>query len=243
MGVMACRKETLQLKLTQRKEPTAQLKSTRYLHVVRAFNAAANSLATEALGSQVTKVVLSESRKAELMALNKIPVLYVEKQTLAETDLPAQRMQPTPQTEPHAVAQTTEEPQVTAADNEVDDLPADPESPISPQGGTQRSVREGTGNLETTLDEPVRADPMAASQREDLQQQSRQNESGEYGLPKMKNGGGRIENIRQETMFNVISLWLSIPFVSSIFFGIWIFSGLLCSKHIRFFDVTRLLYT
>ncbi|GMF45040.1 unnamed protein product [Phytophthora fragariaefolia] len=145
VGVIACRKETLQLKLTQHKELTAQLKSTRYLDAVRAYNAAADSLATEALESQVTKVVLSESRKTELRALNKIPeVLYVDEQALAETDLPAQRMQPIPQTEPHAVSQTVEKPQVTAW-----------------------SAREGTGDLETTLDEPVRADPKEASERED----------------------------------------------------------------------------
>ncbi|GMF43561.1 unnamed protein product [Phytophthora fragariaefolia] len=75
-------------------------------------------------------------------------------------------MQPIPQTETHAVSQTVEEPQVTAvtrnqshrvryaestrhrptsqeAVNEVDDLPADQESPISPQGGARRSAREG----------------------------------------------------------------------------------------------------
>ncbi|GMF24849.1 unnamed protein product [Phytophthora fragariaefolia] len=191
MRVIACRKETLQLKLTQHKELTAQLKSTRYLHVVRAYNTAADSLVTEALESQVTKVVISESRKTELKALNKISeVLYVDEQALAETDLPAQRMQPIPQTETHAVSQTVEEPQVTAvtrnqsrrvrfaestrhrptsqeAVNEVDDLPADQESPISPQRGAQRSEREGTGNLEITLDEPLRTDPKEASERED----------------------------------------------------------------------------
>ncbi|GMG17704.1 unnamed protein product [Phytophthora fragariaefolia] len=169
MGVIACRKETLQLKLSQHKGLTAQLKSTRYLHVVRAYNAAADSLATEALESQVTKGVLSESRKTELKALNKIPeVLYVDEPALAETNLPAQRMQPIPQNETHAESQTVEEPQVTAeAVNEVDDLPADQNSPISPQGDAQRSAREGTRNLETTLDEPARADPKEASERED----------------------------------------------------------------------------
>ncbi|GMF46198.1 unnamed protein product [Phytophthora fragariaefolia] len=160
MGVIACRKETLQLKLSQHKELTAQLKSTRYL-------------------------------KTELKTLNKIPeVLYVDEQALAKTNLPAQRMQPIPQNETHAESQTVEEPQVTAvtrnqsrrvrfaestrhrptsqeAVNEGDDLPANQESPISPQGGAQRSAREGTGNLETTLDEPVRADPKGPSERED----------------------------------------------------------------------------
>ncbi|GMG18304.1 unnamed protein product [Phytophthora fragariaefolia] len=191
MGVIASRKETLQLKLSQHKELTAQLKSTHYLHVVRAFNSAADSLATEALESQVTKVALSESRKTEFKTLNMIPeVLYVDEQALAETNLPAQRMQPIPQNETHAESQTVEEPQLIAvtrnqsrrvrfaestkhrptsqeAVNEVDDLPADQDSSISPQGGAQRSARERTRNLETTLDEPARADPKEASERED----------------------------------------------------------------------------
>ncbi|GMF22446.1 unnamed protein product [Phytophthora fragariaefolia] len=165
MGVIVCRKEMLLHKLTQHKELTAQLKSTRYLHIVRAYNAAADSLATEALESQVTKVVFSESRKAELKALNKIPeVLYVDEPALAETDLPAQsrKLSPTQFAEPTRHRPTRQE-----AVNEVNDLPADQESPISPQGGAQRSASEVTGNLETILDEPVRADPKEASERED----------------------------------------------------------------------------
>ncbi|GMF53863.1 unnamed protein product [Phytophthora fragariaefolia] len=62
---------------------------------------------------------------------------------------------------------TRHRPTSQEAVNEVDDLPADQKSPISPQGCAQRSAREGTGNLETTLDEPVRADPKEASERED----------------------------------------------------------------------------
>ncbi|GMF35781.1 unnamed protein product [Phytophthora fragariaefolia] len=62
---------------------------------------------------------------------------------------------------------TKHRPTSQEAVNEVDDLPADQERPISLQGGSHRSVREGTGNLETTLDEPVRADPTEASESED----------------------------------------------------------------------------
>ncbi|GMF82106.1 unnamed protein product [Phytophthora fragariaefolia] len=99
-------------------------------------------------------------------------------------------MQPIPQNDTHAESQTVEKPQVTAvtrnqsrrvrltestkhrptsqeAVNEVDDLPADQDSSISPQGGAQRSARERTRNHETTLDEPARADPKEASERED----------------------------------------------------------------------------
>ncbi|GMF24245.1 unnamed protein product [Phytophthora fragariaefolia] len=121
-----------------------------------------------ATSAHLPSTTVNIAEKTELKALNKIPeVLYVDEQALTEPDLPAQRMQPIPQTETHAVSQTLEEPQVTAAVNEVDDLPADQGSPISAQGGAQRSAREGAHNLETTLDEPTRADPKEASERED----------------------------------------------------------------------------
>ncbi|GMF60314.1 unnamed protein product [Phytophthora fragariaefolia] len=51
MGVMACKKEALQLELARHKKHTDQLSSVRYLHVLRHYNAAADSLATEALAT------------------------------------------------------------------------------------------------------------------------------------------------------------------------------------------------
>ncbi|GMF66219.1 unnamed protein product [Phytophthora lilii] len=88
MGVIACRKETLQVQLMRHKELTAKLNSVGYLHAVRAYNASADSLATEALESQVTKIVLSETRKTELKTLNRISeVLYADEQALADVDL------------------------------------------------------------------------------------------------------------------------------------------------------------
>ncbi|GMF14699.1 unnamed protein product [Phytophthora lilii] len=54
MGVIACRKATLQVQLMRHKELTTKLNSVRYLHAVRPYNASADSLATEALASQVT---------------------------------------------------------------------------------------------------------------------------------------------------------------------------------------------
>ncbi|GMF15511.1 unnamed protein product [Phytophthora fragariaefolia] len=159
MGVIACRKETLQLKLTQHKELTAQLKLTRYLHVVRAYNASSDVLATEALESQVTKVVLSESRKAELKATRSQNSTAEESQVTAVTRSQSRRVR--------FAESTKHRPTSQKAVNEVDDLPANHESPISLQGGAQRSAREGTGNLETTLDEPVIVNPEEASVRED----------------------------------------------------------------------------
>ncbi|GMF90369.1 unnamed protein product [Phytophthora fragariaefolia] len=77
MGVMACKKEALQLELARHKKLTDQLSSVRYLHVLRHYNAAADSLATEALENTMGRVVLSSDRKAELKELNRVSeVLY-----------------------------------------------------------------------------------------------------------------------------------------------------------------------
>ncbi|KAE8885407.1 hypothetical protein PF003_g30742 [Phytophthora fragariae] len=85
LGVIACRKESLMTQLSRHKEITAKLKSVKYLHVLREYNAAADSLATEALESKVSKVVLSEDRKKELKNLNRIQeMLYVAKSEEAE---------------------------------------------------------------------------------------------------------------------------------------------------------------
>ncbi|KAG6590563.1 uncharacterized protein IUM83_18356 [Phytophthora cinnamomi] len=78
LGVIACRKESLMAQLNHHKEITARLRSVKYLHVVREYNAAADSLATEALESKVSKVILSETRKAELAGLNRIQEVIYE---------------------------------------------------------------------------------------------------------------------------------------------------------------------
>ncbi|ETI38116.1 hypothetical protein F443_16071, partial [Phytophthora nicotianae P1569] len=72
LGVIACRKESLMALLNTHKELTLKLRSVKYLHVVREYNAAADSLATELLESKVSRVILAESRKSELVTLNRI---------------------------------------------------------------------------------------------------------------------------------------------------------------------------
>ncbi|OWY95426.1 reverse transcriptase [Phytophthora megakarya] len=86
LGVIACRKKTRMAKLNYHKELTSKLKSVKYLHILRReFNAAADSLATEALESKTSKVVLDESRKPELTGLNRIrEVIYDSSQTRIE---------------------------------------------------------------------------------------------------------------------------------------------------------------
>ncbi|KAG3195690.1 hypothetical protein PC128_g8269 [Phytophthora cactorum] len=77
LGVIACRKETLQTQLNHHKELTAKLRSVRYLHVVRDYNAAADSLETEALESKTLRQVRDPERLLELQGLNRIhQVIY-----------------------------------------------------------------------------------------------------------------------------------------------------------------------
>ncbi|KAG3044413.1 hypothetical protein PC121_g21919 [Phytophthora cactorum] len=70
--------ESLLTLLNIHKELMAQLRSVKYLHVVRKYNAAEDSLATEALESKVSRVVLAETRKSELVTLNRIQEMIYE---------------------------------------------------------------------------------------------------------------------------------------------------------------------
>ncbi|KAE9284006.1 hypothetical protein PR003_g26974 [Phytophthora rubi] len=77
MGVIACKKDTLQVELARHKALTKQLSSTRYLHVLRTYNPSADALATEA---KAGRVILNAERNAELRVLNRIQeVLYVDR--------------------------------------------------------------------------------------------------------------------------------------------------------------------
>ncbi|KAE8887068.1 hypothetical protein PF003_g28876 [Phytophthora fragariae] len=70
----------LQVELARHKALTKQLGSTRYLHVLRTYNAAADALATEALEAKAGRVILNADRKAELQVQNRIQeVLYVDR--------------------------------------------------------------------------------------------------------------------------------------------------------------------
>ncbi|OWZ06938.1 LOW QUALITY PROTEIN: reverse transcriptase, partial [Phytophthora megakarya] len=78
LGVIACRKDSLMTLLHPHREVVAKLKLVRNLHVVREYNAAADSLAGEALESKVSKVVLNDHRKTELKELNRIQEMIYE---------------------------------------------------------------------------------------------------------------------------------------------------------------------
>uniref|UniRef100_H3H680 Integrase catalytic domain-containing protein n=1 Tax=Phytophthora ramorum TaxID=164328 RepID=H3H680_PHYRM len=85
LGVMACRKESLMVQQNRHRELTTKLRSVKYLHVVREFNAAADS-AGEALSSKESSVASTETRKSELVELNRIGEVIYEPsvQTTAE---------------------------------------------------------------------------------------------------------------------------------------------------------------
>ncbi|POM80690.1 Hypothetical protein PHPALM_1444 [Phytophthora palmivora] len=80
-----CKKETLQVELARHKESTKKLNSVKYLHVIRLYNSAADSMATEALETQISRVVLNAERKAELKALNRIPEFCIRPVTALVT--------------------------------------------------------------------------------------------------------------------------------------------------------------
>ncbi|POM64342.1 Hypothetical protein PHPALM_20140, partial [Phytophthora palmivora] len=86
LGVIACRKETLLTQLHRHRELTAKFRSVKYLHVVREFNAAADSLASETLENKLSKVVSTEARLSELTALNRIQDVIYEPTAKAETE-------------------------------------------------------------------------------------------------------------------------------------------------------------
>ncbi|POM57350.1 Hypothetical protein PHPALM_38147, partial [Phytophthora palmivora] len=86
LGVIACLKESLLTQLNHHRELTAKFQSVKYLHVVREFNAAADSLASETLESKISKVVSTEARLSELVALNRIQDVIYEPTAKAETE-------------------------------------------------------------------------------------------------------------------------------------------------------------
>ncbi|POM80255.1 LOW QUALITY PROTEIN: Reverse transcriptase, partial [Phytophthora palmivora] len=73
-------------KAEKHRELTAKFRSVKYLHVVREFNAAADSLASETLESKVSKVVSTETRLSELVALNRIQDVIYEPTAKAEVN-------------------------------------------------------------------------------------------------------------------------------------------------------------
>ncbi|POM66448.1 Eukaryotic/viral aspartic protease [Phytophthora palmivora] len=95
LGVIACRKESLLTQLNRHRELTAKFRSVKYLHVVREFNAAVDSLASETLESKVFKVVSTETRLSELVALNRIQDVIYEPTAKAEIeDKPSTTLRP-----------------------------------------------------------------------------------------------------------------------------------------------------
>ena len=83
MGMIACKKDSLQVELSHHKTLVERFTSVR---VIRCYNAAADTLATEALEAKEGRSVLDEERINELQTLNRIQdKLYMET-TLAKVE-------------------------------------------------------------------------------------------------------------------------------------------------------------
>ncbi|OWZ05375.1 hypothetical protein PHMEG_00022547 [Phytophthora megakarya] len=93
LGVIACKKESLMTQLNRHRELVAQLKSIKYMHAVREYNASADSLAkeaaTEALGNKASTVISDEPRLAELRSLNLIQEVIYAPTTASSADEPS----------------------------------------------------------------------------------------------------------------------------------------------------------
>ncbi|OWY99016.1 hypothetical protein PHMEG_00030062 [Phytophthora megakarya] len=88
LGVIACKKDSLMTQLNHHRKMVGSLKSVKYLHVVREYNAAADSLATEALEMKASATTTSEARLSELASWNRISeVIYEPPAKLRRTNL------------------------------------------------------------------------------------------------------------------------------------------------------------
>ncbi|GMF46216.1 unnamed protein product [Phytophthora fragariaefolia] len=108
IGATVRRQQRLSESSARQKKCAFILTSIRYHQVAREYNSSARLLAAEALESQISKIVLSEPRRAELKALNRIQeALYIDEQTVRERDLPNEQNQAAVRAKIHPVIQTS----------------------------------------------------------------------------------------------------------------------------------------
>ncbi|OWZ03170.1 LOW QUALITY PROTEIN: hypothetical protein PHMEG_00025143 [Phytophthora megakarya] len=81
--------ESLLTQLNRHRELVARLKSVKYLHAVREYNASADSLATEASENKASSVITTEPRLAELKSLNRIQEVIYAPTTESTVDEPS----------------------------------------------------------------------------------------------------------------------------------------------------------
>ena len=72
VGLITCKKDSLQVQLAHHKKLVEQFYSVRYLHVMRCYTAAADTLATGALETKTGQVIEDHAGLKELQALNRI---------------------------------------------------------------------------------------------------------------------------------------------------------------------------
>ncbi|KAE8969057.1 hypothetical protein PR002_g27549 [Phytophthora rubi] len=146
MGVIACKKDTLQVELARHKTLTKQLSSTRYLHVLRTYNASADALATEALEAKAGRVIPNAERKAELQVLNRIQeLLYVDRDS-AKTDETTANITAVTRNQARRVRFEDNERKNLAERNSAEDNSAEESQETPGAGETSREPREGQGN-------------------------------------------------------------------------------------------------
>ncbi|KAE8905050.1 hypothetical protein PF005_g21588 [Phytophthora fragariae] len=142
MGVIACKKDTLQVELARHKALTKQLGSTRYLHVLRTYNASADALATEALEAKAGCVILNAERKAELRVLNRIQeVLYVDRDS-AKAEETAPNITAVTRNQARRVRFEDNETQNSTERNSAEDNSAEEPQETHEAGETTREPRE-----------------------------------------------------------------------------------------------------
>ncbi|KAE8984695.1 hypothetical protein PR001_g23095 [Phytophthora rubi] len=142
MGVIACKQDTLQVELARHKALTKQLGSTRYLHVLRTYNASADALATEALEAKAGRVILNAERKAELRVLNRIQeVLYVDRDS-AKAEETAPNITAVTRNQARRVRFEDNETQNSTERNSAEDNSAEEPQETHEAGETTREPRE-----------------------------------------------------------------------------------------------------
>ncbi|KAE8970184.1 hypothetical protein PF005_g17810 [Phytophthora fragariae] len=125
MAVVTCKKDMLQVELVRHKALTKHLGSTRYLHVLRTYNASADALATEALEAKAGRVIPSADRKPELQILNGIQeVLYVDRDS-AKADEATPNIAVETRNQAHRVHFEEDETQNSTEDNLAEENSAD----------------------------------------------------------------------------------------------------------------------
>ncbi|GMF47872.1 unnamed protein product [Phytophthora fragariaefolia] len=164
IGATVRRQQQLSESSARQKKCAFRLTPIRYHQVAREYNSSARSLAAEALESQISKIVLSEPRRAELKALNRIQeVLYIDEQTARERDLANEQNQAPVRAKIHPVIQASERltSVTTRGARHIKFL--EPTERQTPSRNKGKEVRENAWRAKEQIDTLWRLDQLAVS--------------------------------------------------------------------------------